>query len=126
MVFKGPVHHHPVPRAASVNDCSAMGPLAALALLVRTFCFEPFNMPSGSMIPTPLVGDYFFVSKFSCGYSRFSFPLGVPLFSGRILEFHRPERGDVAVFTLPRDNSTYYMAIVYFTTVRDLTRKMLC
>ena len=67
-----------------------------IAIVIRTFLFQPFNIPSGSMIPTLLVGDYLFVSKFSYGYSRFSLPFGLPLFHGRILEFHKPERGDVA------------------------------
>src|ERR1700691_5367786 len=72
-----------------------------IALVVRTVAYEPFNIPSGSLIPTLLVGDYLFVSKFSYGYSRFSLPFGLPLFSGRILEFHKPERGDVVVFWNP-------------------------
>jgi signal peptidase I len=80
-----------------------------IALVVRTVAYEPFNIPSGSMIPTLLVGDYLFVSKFSYGYSRFSLPFGLPLFSGRILDFHRPQRGDVAVFKLPTDTSTDYI-----------------
>src|ERR1700685_2867242 len=80
-----------------------------IALVVRTVGYEPFNIPSGSMIPTLLVGDYLFVSKFSYGYSRFSLPFGLPLFSGRILEFHKPERGDVVVFKLPTDTSTDYI-----------------
>ena len=79
-----------------------------IALVVRTVAYEPFNIPSGSMVPTLLVGDYLFVSKFSYGYSRYSLPLGLPLFSGRIF-FHSPERGDVAVFKLPTDNSTDYI-----------------
>ncbi|MBV9685762.1 MAG: signal peptidase I [Alphaproteobacteria bacterium] len=79
-----------------------------IALVVRTVAYEPFNIPSGSMVPTLLVGDYLFVSKFSYGYSRFSLPLGLPLFSGRIF-FHSPERGDVVVFKLPTDNSTDYI-----------------
>ena len=79
-----------------------------IALVVRTVAYEPFNIPSGSMIPTLLVGDYLFVSKFSYGYSRFSLPFGLPLFSGRIL-FHPPQRGDVIVFKLPTDNSTDYI-----------------
>jgi signal peptidase I len=80
----------------------------AIALAVRTFLFEPFNIPSGSMKPTLLVGDYLFVSKFAYGYSRYSLPLGLPLFSGRILE-RLPERGDVVVFKLPSDNKTDYI-----------------
>lgn len=80
----------------------------AIALVVRTFAFEPFNIPSGSMKPTLLVGDYLFVSKFAYGYSRFSLPLGLDLFSGRIFE-RMPERGDVVVFKLPSDNRTDYI-----------------
>jgi len=79
-----------------------------IALGIRTVAFEPFNIPSGSMLPTLLVGDYLFVSKYSYGYSRYSIPLGLPLFEGRLLE-SQPERGDVAVFRLPRDNSTDYI-----------------
>ena len=79
-----------------------------IALLIRTVAFEPFNIPSGSMIPTLLVGDYLFVSKYSYGYSRFSLPLSPPLFSGRIFG-SVPNRGDVAVFKLPRDTSVDYI-----------------
>ena len=79
-----------------------------LALLVRTFLFQPFNIPSGSMKETLLVGDYLFVSKFSYGYSRYSFPFGLGFFDGRIWAAE-PERGDVVVFKLPRDNSTDYI-----------------
>ena len=79
-----------------------------IALCIRTLAFEPFNIPSGSMIPTLLVGDFLFVSKYSYGYSRFSLPLTLNLFSGRIFG-RNPERGDVAVFKWPRDNSTDYI-----------------
>ena len=79
-----------------------------IALGIRIFAYEPFNIPSGSMIPTLLIGDYLFVSKFSYGYSRYSLPLGFPLFEGRILS-DEPERGDVVVFKLPKDNSTDYI-----------------
>lgn len=79
-----------------------------IALVVRTFAYEPFNIPSGSMKPTLLVGDYLFVSKFSYGYSRYSLPFGLPLISGRILA-NQPERGDVIVFKLPKDNETDYI-----------------
>ena len=79
-----------------------------IAVGIRTVAFEPFNIPSGSMIPTLLIGDYLFVSKYSYGYSRYSMPLAPPLFSGRL--FGRlPARGDVAVFKLPRDNATDYI-----------------
>ncbi len=79
-----------------------------IALVVRTAAYEPFNIPSGSMIPTLLVGDYLFVSKFSYGYSKYSLPLSLPLIPGRIF-FTEPERGDVAVFKLPEDNKTDYI-----------------
>ena len=79
-----------------------------LAILVRTFLFQPFNIPSGSMKDTLLVGDYLFVSKYAYGYSRFSLPFSPNLFSGRIWSAP-PERGDIVVFKLPRDNSTDYI-----------------
>jgi len=81
---------------------------ALIAIGIRTVAFEPFNIPSGSMIPTLLVGDYLFVSKFSYGYSRHSMPFSPNLFSGRIWG-STPERGDVAVFKLPRDTSQDYI-----------------
>jgi signal peptidase I len=83
--------------------------LAASPLLIRTFLYQPFNAPSGSMKPTILVGDYFFVSKSSYGYSRFSLPFSPNLFSGRIMA-SLPERGDVLVYRLPRDNATDYIS----------------
>jgi signal peptidase I len=79
-----------------------------IAFTIRTFAYEPFNIPSGSMIPTLLVGDYLFVSKFSYGYSRHSLPFSLPLISGRPL-FSPPERGDVIVFKLPSDGRTDYI-----------------
>jgi signal peptidase I len=79
-----------------------------IALVIRSLLFQPFNIPSGSMIPTLLVGDYLFVSKYSYGYSRHSFPFSPPLFSGRIWET-APGRGDIAVFKLPTDGHTDYI-----------------
>ncbi len=79
-----------------------------VAVVIRTFLFEPFNIPSGSMISTLLVGDYLFVSKYSYGYSRHSAPFSVVPFSGRIFK-SEPERGDVIVFKLPSDNKTDYI-----------------
>lgn len=79
-----------------------------IALVIRTFAFEPFNIPSGSMIPTLLVGDYLFVSKYSYGYSKHSFPMSLAPFSGRILE-SAPQRGDVVVFKTPADDKTDFI-----------------
>ena len=79
-----------------------------IAAIIRTFLFQPFNIPSGSMKATLLVGDYLFVSKFSYGYSRYSLPFSPPLFNGRIFG-SSPERGDVVVFRLPKDDSTDYI-----------------
>jgi len=79
-----------------------------IALLVRTFAYEPFSIPSGSMLPGLLVGDYLFVSKFSYGYSRYSFPWSPNLFAGRVFE-GQPRRGDVIVFRLPMDPKIDYI-----------------
>src|SRR5215217_5316526 len=79
-----------------------------IAVVVRTLLFQPFNIPSGSLIPTLLIGDYIFVSKFSYGYSKYSIPFGPNLFNGRIWSAP-PQRGDIAVFKLPKDNSTDYI-----------------
>ncbi len=79
-----------------------------IAVGIRTVAFEPFNIPSGSMIPTLLIGDYLFVSKYSYGYSRYSIPFAPNLFNGRIFG-RMPDRGDIAVFKWPRDNQTDYI-----------------
>jgi signal peptidase I len=79
-----------------------------IAVVIRTLLFQPFSIPSGSMKGTLLVGDYLFVSQFSYGYSRYSLPFSPPLFSGRIWAAE-PQRGDVAVFRLPRDPSVDYI-----------------
>lgn len=79
-----------------------------IALGVRTVAFEPFNIPSGSMIPTLLIGDYLFVSKWSYGYSRHSFPFSAAPIDGRILG-DGPERGDVAVFKYPPNPGIDYI-----------------
>lgn len=77
--------------------------------LVRSFLFEPFHIPSSSMKPTLLIGDYIFVAKYSYGYSRYSFPLGLDIFEGRFWQKNKPQRGDVAVFRLPTDPSINYV-----------------
>jgi len=79
-----------------------------LALVVRTFLYQPFNIPSGSMKSTLLVGDYLFVSKFSYGYSTYSFPLNLDLFSGRVWATP-PKRGDVVVFKKPNNTAVDYI-----------------
>ncbi len=79
-----------------------------IALVVRTFLFEPFNIPSGSMLPGLRVGDYLFVSKYFYGYSRFSFPFSPNVFSGRIPDW-KPTRGDVVVFRLPQNPKVDYI-----------------
>lgn len=79
-----------------------------LAVVIRTFLYEPFNIPSGSMLPTLLVGDYLFVSKPAYGYSKHSIPFGMADFEGRAFE-EEPKRGDVAVFKLPTNTSVDYI-----------------
>jgi len=79
-----------------------------LALVIRTFLFQPFSIPSGSMRPTLLEGDYLFVTKWAYGYSRYSLPFSPDLFSGRIWG-SEPKRGDVVVFKFPPDPSLDYI-----------------
>ncbi|MBN9069546.1 MAG: signal peptidase I [Rhizobiales bacterium] len=79
-----------------------------LALVIRTFLFQPFSIPSGSMRPTLLEGDYLFVTKWAYGYSRYSLPFSPDIFSGRIWG-SSPKRGDVVVFKFPPDPSLDYI-----------------
>ena len=83
-----------------------------IALVVRTVLFQPFNIPSGSLVPTLLVGDYLFVSKYAYGYSHFSLPsfldLAPQAMPGRIFA-SEPKRGDIIVFKLPSDGQTDYI-----------------
>jgi signal peptidase I len=81
-----------------------LGIAVGIAIVVRTFLFEPFSIPSASMYPGLLVGDYLFVSKYSYGYSNYSYPLSPDLYKGRILE-GQPTRGDVVVFRQPANTS---------------------
>lgn len=96
------------PRASDDRDhddvfdlFKAMAVAAVIALTIRSFLFEPFNIPSGSMFPTLLVGDYLFVEKYSYGYSTYSFPLDIVPIEGRVFE-NVVTRGDVAVFRQPK------------------------
>ena len=79
-----------------------------IALIIRSFFIQPFYIPSSSMEPNLLVGDRLFVTKYSYGYSKHSFPFSPPIFKGRII-FSEPKRGDVVVFKTPADNRTDYI-----------------
>ena len=79
-----------------------------IAIFIRSILIQPFYIPSSSMEPNLLVGDRLFVTKFSYGYSKHSFPFSPPIFSGRLLSA-APKRGDVVVFKTPADNRTDYI-----------------
>jgi len=109
-LFKAPAMTRPKTSGGFAETVKTVAYAVAIALFIRTFFFEPFNIPSGSMIPTLLVGDYLFVSKYSYGYSRHSLPFSLALIPGTDRAwFKAPERGDVAVFKLPTDNRTDYI-----------------
>ena len=79
-----------------------------IAIIIRSLIIQPFYIPSSSMEPTLLVGDRIFVTKYSYGYSKHSFPFSPSIFKGRILS-NKPERGDIVVFKTPADNRTDYI-----------------
>ena len=79
-----------------------------IAIVIRSLIIQPFYIPSSSMEPNLLVGDRLFVTKYSYGYSKHSFPFSPPIFKGRFL-FSEPNRGDVIVFKTPADNRTDYI-----------------
>ena len=79
-----------------------------IALVIRSFWVEPFKIPSGSMYPNLYVGDFLFVSKYTYGYSKHSFPFSFPSFEGRIWA-DEPKYGDVVVFKFPQDNKTDFI-----------------
>jgi len=79
-----------------------------IALIIRSFLFQPFYIPSSSMEPSLLIGDRLFVSKFSYGYSKHSFPFSPHIYDKRIFD-KQPKRGDVIVFKTPADNRTDYI-----------------
>ena len=91
-----------------INNFKALFWALIIAGVIRTFAIEPFKIPSGSMKPNLLVGDFLFVSKWDYGYSRYSFPFGIPPFKGKIFESN-PERGDVIVFKLPGQENINYV-----------------
>ena len=79
-----------------------------IAVIIRSLLVQPFYIPSSSMEPTLLVGDRLFVTKYTYGYSKHSFPFSPPIISKRVL-FSKPQRGDVVVFKTPADNRTDYI-----------------
>ena len=96
-----------------LNNISSIFLAIFIAILIRSFVFDPFNIPSGSMKPNLLVGDFIFVSKYSYGYSRHSFPFSLGDAQGKILSgkyfSNKPKRGDVVVFKTPSNNRTDYI-----------------
>ena len=95
-------------KSSFVNNIKALLWALLIAGVIRTFAIEPFKIPSGSMKPNLLVGDFLFVSKWDYGYSKYSFPFGLAPFSGKIME-KSPSRGDVIVFKLPGQESINYV-----------------
>ena len=99
-------------KSSFVNNIKALLWALLIAGVIRTFAIEPFKIPSGSMKPNLLVGDFLFVSKWDYGYSRYSFPFGLAPFSGKIME-KSPSRGDIIVFKLPgQENINYVKRLV--------------
>lgn len=85
--------------------------LALAAWLLRSLVVAPFSIPSGSMLPTMAIGDYLFVSKWPYGYSRYSFPMQIPSFRGRVLS-RMPQRGDVVIFKKPGEEIDWVKRVI--------------
>src|SRR5665213_1397622 len=100
--------HQPAAHEEWVEIAKTIVYALLIALVLRILLFQPFTIPSASMEPTLLSGDYIIVSKFSYGYSRHSIPFSPPIFHGRLFD-RVPDRGDVVVFKLPRDGHTDYI-----------------
>ena len=99
-------------KSSLINNFKALFWALIIAGVIRTFAIEPFKIPSGSMKHNLLVGDFLFVSKWDYGYSRYSFPFGLPPFKGKIFESN-PARGDIIVFKLPgQENINYVKRLV--------------
>jgi len=91
-----------------ISNLKSISLAVLIALIIRSFFAEPFNIPSGSMKPNLLVGDFIFVSKWSYGFSKHSLPFSIPLIPKKIFS-KLPQRGDVVVFKTPEDNRTDYI-----------------
>ena len=99
---------HPVRPPGWMDSLRIVGGAMVLAVALRIFAYEPFSIPTESMLPNLQVGDYLFVAKWRYGFSRHAIPGSPDLFDGRLLPV-TPERGDIAVFKTPRDNRTDYI-----------------
>ncbi len=97
--------HKKFPQSKIIKEISSLALAIIFALTLRTFWAEPFSIPSGSMIPTMLIGDYLYVAKYGYGYSRYSFPFWPNVTRGRFLDT-KPNRGDVVVFVGPPAGGT--------------------
>ena len=95
-------------KASIIENVKTLFYALIIAIIIRSLIIQPFYIPSSSMEPTLLVGDRLFVTKYSYGYSKHSFPFSPPIFNGRIVS-SSPKRGDVIVFKTPADNRTDYI-----------------
>ena len=95
-------------KASIIENVKTIFYALIIAIIIRSLIIQPFYIPSSSMEPTLLVGDRLFVTKYSYGYSKHSFPFSPPIFNGRIVS-SSPKRGDVIVFKTPADNRTDYI-----------------
>ncbi|WP_010302192.1 signal peptidase I [Candidatus Odyssella thessalonicensis] len=104
------------------------GTLGALfiAVIIRTFLFQPFVIPSASMYPTLMIGDFLFVTKYTYGYSNYSFPFAPPLFQGRLMENDKPTLGQVAVFRAPvgKTENIFLRMTIYFDESLDYIKRV--
>lgn len=92
-----------------IDDIKVILYALLLSICIKSFFYEPFIIPSGSMKPLLIEGDIIFVSKFEYGYSRYSLPFGMNLIPNRIFDYRKPKRGDVIVFKLPTDPKIFYI-----------------
>ena len=103
-----PARRHPKPKSIGIEILVVLVQALVIATLVRSFGFQSFTIQSGSLMPSLLVGDYVFVSKYAYGYSKYSFPFGLINFDGRMFG-SEPKRGDIAVFHNIRDDGKDYI-----------------
>jgi len=97
-----------ISKAVIIDNIKTLFYALIIAVIIRSLLLQPFYIPSSSMEPTLLVGDRLFVTKYSYGYSKHSFPFSPPILNKRIM-FSEPKRGDVVVFKTPADNRTDYI-----------------